>query len=68
MIEPAVLAALVVLATWGLKLLVNALGLPLDDATLNALATALVAYLLGLFGIEVARKVAPGLRARGLLK
>lgn len=68
MLDPVVQAALVVIVAYLLKLLANAVGIPLDDAVLNTLAAAIVAYLLGLFGLEVVKRAAPGLRKRGLLK
>lgn len=68
MLDPAVTAAFVVLVAYLLKLLANAVGIPLDDAVLNTLAAAIVAYLLSLFGLELFKRAAPGLRKRGLLK
>jgi hypothetical protein len=68
MLDPVVTGAFVVVVGWLLKLLVTKIGLPLDDATLNALAVAIVSVLLGLFGLEVVKRLAPKLKEKGLLK
>ena len=68
MLEEPIKAALVVLLAAALKWAADALGIPLDDAIINSLAGALVIYFLSLFGVDVARKAAPKLQERGLLK
>lgn len=45
-------SALVVLVAYLLKLGADALGIPLDEATLTAIAIAIVAFLLGTAGGE----------------
>lgn len=67
MFDPVVTSAFVVIAAWLLKLAAEAFGIVLDEATLNALAGALVAYLLSLFGLGVTRRVFPGLIRSGFL-
>lgn len=48
--ESTVQSALVIIVAYLLKLAADALGIPLDEATLTALAVAIVAYLLGTAG------------------
>lgn len=47
MVDPVVRSALIVLVAFVLKQLADLAGLPLDTATLAAIATALVAWILG---------------------
>ena len=68
MLEPAVVAALVVLVAYGLKVLAAYVGIPLDETTLNTLAAAIVTYLLSLFGVEVVKRAVRGTKLRGLFK
>jgi hypothetical protein len=70
MLDPAVQAALVVIVAALLKWLLSFLPfqLPFDDAIFNAIAGAIVAYLLGLFFTRLAaRTVLKGLVKRGLM-
>ena len=47
---PTIQSALVVLVAYLLKLATDALGIPLDEATLTAIAVAIVAFILGTAG------------------
>lgn len=60
MLDPVVQSALVVLLAFLLNLAFKAIGLAVDTAVLNALAAAIVAWLLGVVG---GYHVANGLRA-----
>lgn len=70
MLDPIVQSALVILAAYLIQLLAAKVGIPLDEATVNALAAAIVAFLLGLFGLGVLKRTKAGkaMQARGLLK
>lgn len=68
MLDPVVQSALVILVAEGLKFLAAQAGFPIDEATLNTLAAAIVAFLLSQFGLERAKKLFPGAVQRGLLK
>ena len=55
---PSVQSALVVLVAWLLKLLADAVGIPLDEPTLTAIAIAIVAFILGTAGgSEAVRRI-----------
>lgn len=60
MLDPIVQSALVVLLAYLLNLAFNAIGLPVATEVLNALAAAIVAWLLG---VPAGYHVANGLRA-----
>ena len=60
MLDPIVQSALVVVLAFVLNLAFKAIGLAVDTAVLNALAAAIVAWLLGVAG---GYHVANGLRA-----
>lgn len=60
MLEPAVQSALIVLVAYLLSLGAQALGIPLAEETLFALAGALVAWLLG---VPAGSRVAQGVRS-----
>lgn len=72
MLDPVVKAALVVLVAAGIKAAAAYFGIPLDEALVNTLAAMIVTWLLSLLGMEIvragARKFAPALLERGLLK
>ncbi len=55
-------AAFVVIVAWLLKLLAAAVGIPLDETTLNTLAAALVAYILSRLGPPAVRGLTAGFR------
>ncbi len=69
MLDPVIIAALTVIVA---QLIKAFSPVPLDEATVNSIAAVIVAYLLGLFGLEVvkagARKAAPSAFENGLLK
>jgi hypothetical protein len=54
MLSPTVQAAFVVVLAWLIRLLCDALGITIDDATLNTLAAAIVVYLLSRVGVASA--------------
>lgn len=60
MIDPAVHAALVVIFTWLINLLFQALGLDLGNEIATGLAQVIVAYILSLLGLAFVRKVKGG--------
>ncbi len=62
MLDPLVHAALVTLAAYALKFLFQFLNFPIDEATLNTIAAALVAYILSLFGLAIYRKATQNLQ------
>lgn len=66
MLDPILHGALVVVAAFVIKWLFAAIGLNLDEATLNTLAAAVVAYILSLFGLGLIRKAGGG-RTKGLI-
>lgn len=55
--DPIVQSAFVVIIAWLLKLLASAVGIPLDETTLNTIAAALVAYILSRLGPPAVRAV-----------
>lgn len=57
LIDPAVHAALVLVATWLVQLALNALGLDLGNEVAEGLATVIVGYILALLGLEVFMRV-----------
>lgn len=67
MLDPIVQGALVILLAWLLKLGAAALGLEIDEATLNTLAGVLVVFILSKLGVPVVRKLFPALVHRGLI-
>ncbi len=67
MFDSTVQAAFVVLVTWLLKLAAAAAGFPLDEATLNTIAAAIVAFLLSKLGLSLTIKALPKAVERGLL-
>lgn len=55
-------AALVLVVSYGLKWLLALIGVTIDEALFNTIVAAIVAYLLALFGVEVARaRKVPGI-------
>ncbi len=59
MLEPTVQIALVTLLAYLLNLAAQAVGLPLDEGTLTAVAVAFVAYIVSKFaGPKVSNKIA----------
>jgi len=66
MLDPILHGALVVIAAFAIKWVFAALGIVLDEATLNTLAAAVVTYILSLFGLSVVRKIGGG-RTKGLI-
>lgn len=65
MFDPAVQTALVILVAFLINLAVHALGIPLSLELVNALAAAIVVWLLGVNGgAHVARSIRAA-RARG---
>jgi hypothetical protein len=67
MLDPVVRSAFVILLAWLLKLGAAALGLEIDDATLNTLAGVIVVYILSRLGVPLVRRAFPGLARRGLV-
>lgn len=59
MLTPTVQSALVALIAYLLKLACDRFGIPLDEGVLTAIATAIVAYLLG---VPAGERVARGFR------
>ena len=55
-------AALVLVVSFGLRMLLQAVGVEIDDALFNTLVTAIVVWILAQFGIDAAR----ALRVRGI--
>ena len=74
MIDPILFGALVVVARFLVAWLITLLPFPfpIDETTLNTLATALVVAALALFGLDGAKAILyrawPGLTHRGILK
>lgn len=62
MLKEFVKTVLVVVIGFTLRFVFDALGVPVDEGTYNALVGAIVAYLLSLFGFEGAKKLIPTLR------
>ena len=60
MIDPAVHAALVVVFTWLINLLFQALGLDFGNEIATGLAQVIVAYILSLLGLALVRKAKGG--------
>jgi len=60
-LKELVAAALVLVVRFGLVWFFGLIGLELDEAILNSIVAAIVAWLLALFGLELAGKV-PGVR------
>ena len=56
MLDPVLHGALVVVAAFVMKWIFGYIGLELDEATLNTLAAAVVAYILSLFGLGLLRR------------
>jgi len=67
MLDPLVIAAFVTIVAWLIGIGFAALGIPLSPEILNALAAAIVAYLLGLFGLGIMKRTFKALVKRGLL-
>lgn len=67
MLDPLVIAAFVTIVAWLIGMGANAMGIPLAPEILNALAAAIVAYLLGLFGLGLAQRAFRSVVERGLL-
>lgn len=64
--DEVVQAILVVLVGAALRFGLGLIGIEIDPVLFNTIVAGIVAYLLGLFGYEVARNVAPRrFRARG---
>lgn len=68
MLDPLVIAAFVTIVAWLIGIGANALGMPLAPEILNALAAAIVSYLLGLLGLGIVKRtIFKALVKRGLL-
>ena len=67
MLDPIVVSALVLLVTQGLKYLADLANFPIDEATLNAIAVAIVGWLLAQFVRGRIHAAAEGTRAESLL-
>lgn len=67
MLDPIVVSALVILFAQGIKWLAAQIGIPLDEQVVNALAAAIVTYLLSLFGLGLVHRAFAGAVDRGLL-
>jgi uncharacterized protein YacL len=59
MLNELLKTALVLVVSFALKAALIALGVEIDEATFNTIVAAIVAYVLALFGVEVARAKAP---------
>ena len=59
MLNELLKAALVLVISFALKYGLGAIGVSIDEALFNTLVSAIVAYVLALFGVEVARARAP---------
>ena len=67
MLDPIVVSALVILVAQGLKYLAALANFPIDEATLNTIATAIVTWLLAQFVRERIHAAAEGTKAESLL-
>jgi hypothetical protein len=68
MLDPLVIAAFVTIVAWLIGLGTTALGIPLAPEILNALAGAIVAYLLAQLGLGIAKRtIFKALVKRGIL-
>jgi putative Mn2+ efflux pump MntP len=59
-LEPTVQAAFVVILAWLIKLAANAVGIELDEVTVNSIAAAIVIYILS----KIAPPVVQAVRVR----
>jgi hypothetical protein len=67
MLDPVVQGALVVILATLLKLGANALGMEIDDATLNTLAGIIVVWLVAKFGLLLSYRLFPKAVKNGVL-
>lgn len=65
MLEPTIQTAIVVIVSYLLKLGADAVGLPLDEGTLTAVAVGLVGYIISKFTAPAAADKTRSLFSRG---